>query len=323
MQQKKQQPSLKSITAEQVLSAKARVESGQEIPQLTWTFFMWLISSIAITVATGIYLWSKDDGKRCLAPNSYADRNFANQANWVDVGKRFDDVFKIFFACAITDVVRSFIMIIAVQRKSGGLATLYQALVLNDVLGFGAIFVLHCFRFQLSGKICAGDYDDATNYPFLGEYLLSKGRYLIGLVCFVWVGGVFLCLLSTCVALCQFKPILYSILAWVTGKWRAISIVHRMEKGNQTDLLSIQFVFQTLQALALFVATAAFLWNKETDNLCLGLDFSVTPSNPINVSKRFRDILKIWWTYALVDFFRSLIALLAVNINSKKLAYLY
>lgn len=155
-----------------MLSARARVESGKEIPQLTITHFIWLLSSIAITISTGIYLWSKDDGKTCLAPNSYADRTIANKANWVDVSKRFDDVLKIFFACAITEVFRQIIMILAVLRKNGALATLYQALILNDVLGFGAIFVLHTFRFQLSGKICSGDFNgDTANYPFDGQLL--------------------------------------------------------------------------------------------------------------------------------------------------------
>ncbi len=67
-----------SISAETVLSAKARVESGKEIAPLTINFFIWMISSIAITVATGIYLWAKDDDKVCFAPNSYNDRVVAN-----------------------------------------------------------------------------------------------------------------------------------------------------------------------------------------------------------------------------------------------------
>jgi len=166
---------LQKVDAEQVLSAKARVEGGKEVGRLTFQFFMWLISSIAITVATGVFLWAKDEEKSCLAPNSYNDRTWSNQANWIDVSRRFRDVLKIFFACAITDVFRSFLMIVAVRRQSGSLATLYQALVINDVLGFGAIFVLHTFRFQLSGKICAGDFrDDASAlYPHSGEYLLN------------------------------------------------------------------------------------------------------------------------------------------------------
>lgn len=76
----------------------------------------------------------------------------------MDVAERFRDVLKIFFTVAIIDVVRSALMIVAVITKSGGLATLYQALIVNDVLGVGAVVVLHVFRFSLSGRICSGDY---------------------------------------------------------------------------------------------------------------------------------------------------------------------
>lgn len=120
-------------------------------------------------MATGVYLWAKDEDKICLAPNSNLDRTVDASANWIDVSRRFRDVLKIFFAVAITDVFRSVLMIIAVCAKKPALAMLYQVLILNDVLGFGAIFVLHSFRFQLSGKICAGEFkDDAKNYPFTG-----------------------------------------------------------------------------------------------------------------------------------------------------------
>ena len=79
---------------------------------------------------------------------------------WIDVNKRYHDVLKIFFSVALVDVFRSFVMIIAAVRQSAALANLYQALVINDVLGFGAIFVLHVFRFDLAGKTCAGDFRD-------------------------------------------------------------------------------------------------------------------------------------------------------------------
>ena len=154
-------------SAEQIFNAKLRVEGGKEVKALTVSFFLWLVSSIAVTVATGVLLWIETDDITCDAPNSNVDRTVSNQASWVDVSKRFRDVLKIFFAVAIADVFRSTIMIIAVIKRSGALATLYQALVINDVLGFGAIFVLHAFRFGLSGKICSGDYADQTAaYPY-------------------------------------------------------------------------------------------------------------------------------------------------------------
>ena len=119
------------------------------------------------------------------------------------MNRRYRDVLKIFFSVALVDVFRSFVMIVAAIRQSAALATLYQALVINDVLGFGAIFVLHAFRFDLAGKICAGDFQsEAADYPHSGPYLISQGRYLIGLVCFVWIVGILLFILSMCVMIC-------------------------------------------------------------------------------------------------------------------------
>jgi hypothetical protein len=171
---------------------------------LTFTFFLWLVASIIITVATGVYLWAYDEDVVCKAPNSLSKRSTAFLSEWIDVNRRYRDVLKIFFSVAIVDVFRSLVMIIAVARQSTALATLYQALVINDVLGFGAIFVLHVFRFDLAGKICAGDFNsEPVAYPHSGGYLISQGRYLIGLVCFVWIVGILLFVLSMCVMICH------------------------------------------------------------------------------------------------------------------------
>lgn len=171
---------------------------------LTFTFFLWLVASIIITVATGVYLWAYDEDVVCKAPNSLSKRSTTFMSEWIDVNRRYRDVLKIFFSVAIVDVFRSLVMIIAVARQSTALATLYQALVINDVLGFGAIFVLHVFRFDLAGKICAGDFNsEPVAYPHSGGYLISQGRYLIGLVCFVWIVGILLLVLSMCVMICH------------------------------------------------------------------------------------------------------------------------
>lgn len=103
-----------------------------------------MVSSIAITIATGVYLWNKDKDKKCYAPNSFED--FKNTGEWFDVATRFKQILKIIFALAITDVGRSVIMILAVALQSRSLANLYQALFFNDVLGFAAIIVLLIFR---------------------------------------------------------------------------------------------------------------------------------------------------------------------------------
>jgi hypothetical protein len=192
------------VNMEDVLSAVKRVEGGQQVKSLTVTFFLWLCASITITVASGVYLWEYDSDKICKAPNSMNKRSITFKDDWIDVNRRYRDVLKIFFSVAIIDVFRSLIMIIAACKQSTALATLYQALVINDVLGFGAIFVLHAFRLDLAGKICAGDFkEEEAYYPHTGDYLISQGRVLIGFVCFVWVVGFVLFMVSTCVMICH------------------------------------------------------------------------------------------------------------------------
>jgi hypothetical protein len=225
----KQVPVVSAKEAEVIdmLDMKTRVESGKEVGKLTFQSLLWFLSSIAITISSGIYLWSEDDGVYCSAPNYRSD--FNNKANYVDVSKRYLDVLKIFFTVAIVDVVRQFVMIVAVLKQSSTLATIYQVLVVNDVLGFGAIFVLHAFRFDLAGSICAGDHDnDVKNYPFQGNYLYEQGKYLRGLVYWIWIGGFLICLMSTCFALFQFKPLLAALIGKVDRAWKSVSIVARM-----------------------------------------------------------------------------------------------
>jgi hypothetical protein len=109
----------------------------------------------------------------------------------------------------------------------------------------------------------------------------------------------------------------------ISNAWKSISLVHRLDKGNQNDLLVIQYSYSAVSSLAVFCAVAAYLWTKEVDSTCTAPYYHILPSQLVKVDVRFRDILKIWWSFCVVDFFRSLIALLAVNIKSRKLAYLY
>jgi len=183
----------------------------------------------------------------CMAPNDNKDRTLEASEHWIDVSRRFRDVLKIFFAVAITDVFRSCLMLFAVITKTSPLGVLYQVLILNDVLGFGAIFVLHSFRFQLSGKICAGDYkDDVTNYPYTGQLLESQGAFLIGLVCWVWIGGILLCTISSCIALCSHEWIKSEFKTKIINGWKSVSLIHRLSLNNQNDLLFYQYFFRAV-----------------------------------------------------------------------------
>jgi len=172
--------------------------------------------------------------------------------------------------------------------------------------------VLHVFRYQLAGRICAGDFQDATNYPYSGTYISGKGAFLTGLVCYVWIWGLSLCFISVCMMLYQFKSFYFRMIKKFIDAWSSVSILHRMRLNNQKDLLSIQFLFSAVSSLAIFVAVAATLWTTEVNSTCIAPYYMLPPASLVDVAKRFTDILKIWWTYALVDFFRSSIGLIAV-----------
>ena len=161
----------KPVETFHTLYAKTRVEAGDERCKLTIQFIAWMCSSIAITIATGVYLWNKDQDTHCTAPNFMDLRD--DPTKWTDVRQRFHDVLEIFFALAITDWGRCVIMVFAIWFKSPALANLYSGLFINDVLAVGGVIVLHVFRFQLSGRICAGDFDeDPRMYPHGGNGIL-------------------------------------------------------------------------------------------------------------------------------------------------------
>lgn len=222
-----------------------------------------MAGSTAITVATGVLLWNKEKDARCLAPNHEEDARVFEE--YVDVSRRFRDVLKIFFTVAIIDVFRSVCMIIAVLRKVEVLATLYHALVINDILAFGGVFVLHAYRFSLSGRICVGDYKDdftKTNLykPEGTGYLENKGSYLLGLVCYVWVCGILGLIFNLSICLFNRRDTLKGVGSSLCQRFSTTLFYYRLKAGNQKDLLLAQYTYRVAHAIGLFVAVAAYLW---------------------------------------------------------------
>jgi hypothetical protein len=105
------------------------------------------------------------------------------------VSKRFRDILKIWWTFCLVDFFRSLLALMSISLDSRRLAYLYQLLILNDFLGVAAVIILHTYRFQYSGKWCSGDYlsDDLARVERSG-YLIERGKILIGLVIYVWVG---------------------------------------------------------------------------------------------------------------------------------------
>lgn len=131
------------------------------------------------------------------------------------MNERFTIILKIYFAVFITETVRSFFMIVAIISRKPAFAKIYQLLSLNDCLAFAALIILHVYRFKPSGKLCSGDYErenGATEEDLNKEIdklgydgLIQRGRYLLGLVIWVWVGGIGLCLLTCILSILAMK----------------------------------------------------------------------------------------------------------------------
>lgn len=114
----------------------------------------------------------------------------------VDV--RFRDILKIWWTYCVVDFFRSLLAIVAVNINSKALAHLYQFLFLNDFLGVAAVIILHVYRFQHSGKWCSGDFLEPELARVQRDgYLIERGKILLGLVMYVWVGLLtYSCILS-------------------------------------------------------------------------------------------------------------------------------
>jgi len=111
---------------------------------------------------------------------------------------RFRDILKIWWTYCVVDFFRSLLAIVAVNINSKALAHLYQFLFLNDFLGVAAVIILHVYRFQHSGKWCSGDFLEPELARVLRDgYLIERGKILLGLVMYVWVGLLtYSCILS-------------------------------------------------------------------------------------------------------------------------------
>ena len=155
-----------------------------------------MFQAIALFIATAYYLWYVDTDTICVGHTSFYS---AGQGVNVNVSLRFKRILKLWWAYAVTDFVRSVIALCAVAAQSKLaakiLAIFYQVLVANDLLLIAIIIILHIYRFQESGKYCSGDFmDNLVNTP---GFLVDKGKYLLGLVIYVWVGlFTYVCLMG-------------------------------------------------------------------------------------------------------------------------------
>jgi hypothetical protein len=136
------------------LTPSARIALGVGMKFLGFQYFVYLCANIALTVATGYYLWAVEVDNVCIATNEKGNNSDDMRVN---VSDRYNIILKIFFACFITEFARSLVVLIAIISKSAGVARLYEICALNECLYFAAVIILHVFRFQYSGRLCSYD----------------------------------------------------------------------------------------------------------------------------------------------------------------------
>jgi hypothetical protein len=104
--------------------------------------------------------------------------------------------------------------------------------------------------------------------------------------------------------------------------FQLFNLVRRVRRNKENDLILIQYTVRLASSVSIAIATAVYLWGYEQDVYCAAPS-SQGASDLVDVSKQFRDILKIWWTFAIVDVARCLIVFLAIGHQQLWLANVY
>ena len=178
-------------------------------------FWINLFTSVAIAVSSGFYLWDSEVDNVCTIGSSSL-----NDSNQVNVTKRFSDILTIFFALSVVEAFRSLMMLLAVVTGKSKIAKVYEFLCCNSCLAFAALIILHVYRFQYSGKFCSYDYpgdamtalglpsstqmsaSDILNSKYASLFQIQRGRYLLGLVIYIWAGGFTIGCAFACYSIC-------------------------------------------------------------------------------------------------------------------------
>ena len=112
-----------------------------------------------------------------------------------NVSKRFRDILKLWWSYAVADFARNVIALVAIAAESKIIAYVYQGFFITDLLLIVNVIILHIYRFQYAGKYCSGDFL-ASSDPQPG-FLIHRGKYLLGLVIYCWVGFmVYMCMMG-------------------------------------------------------------------------------------------------------------------------------
>jgi hypothetical protein len=139
----------------------------------------------------------------------------------VNIYYRFSTLLGLYFAYFVVQWFRMFVIYLGLFTQNKRFVTLFEDLgAIIFFYGIALLVTLHAWRFSPAGKLISKDYEtmeekkeNLKDYletwektgemPETGQYI--RGQFLLGLVVYLWVGGFFLFIVQSIIALIHWK----------------------------------------------------------------------------------------------------------------------
>ena len=123
----------------------ARVTDKSQRNRIWCHFLPLFLASLALTIATGIYLFNIEENNMCWGPRR--GYNLQDERHWVDVGRRFFLILCLFFAYYVVQMIRSIFVLLSTIARLHVISSVHSFLFLNEFLGLGTLALAHIYRF--------------------------------------------------------------------------------------------------------------------------------------------------------------------------------
>ena len=111
--------------------------------------------SIALTCAIGTVLFHRENSNTCTAPAMESDIGSLKKSDYLNVAIRYQIALVVFFVYFVIESVRAGFIILGLLPFLHVSSVLHSILFFNEGLGISAAVVLHLYRFDFAGRMCA------------------------------------------------------------------------------------------------------------------------------------------------------------------------
>lgn len=220
------------------LSMTKRLHAGKCLTCFEAGFY--LSAQTALLIATAAMLWHPKESQLedplkagyenvCNEPwtrdeingFSYPKYEDSECEKTVDIYYQWTSILQLYFAFFVIQWFRMALVFFALCTQSVSIIKLFEGLgCAQCCYGLACLIILHLYRFQPAGRAAAMDYMTMDEHkdlvkayrdaweltdemPDSGQYI--RGRFLLGLVIYIWVGGFFFCCFSCIIAAIHVK----------------------------------------------------------------------------------------------------------------------